>query len=43
MPNSNLMRLRGGVSLIIAFVLVAGIVAAPLLHRLGSPPAIAAQ
>jgi hypothetical protein len=43
MPKNDLMGLCGGLGLILAFLLVAGIVAAPLLQRIRSSPAIVAQ
>ena len=43
MPNNNLTTVYGGLSLIVAFVLIAGIVAAPLLKHVWSPDVVVAQ
>ena len=43
MPKNNLTRLGGGLGLVMAFLPVAGIVAAPLSQRIGPSPAIVAQ
>ncbi len=43
MPSNNLTMICGGLSLIVAFVLIAGIVAAPLLQHVWSPDVVVAQ